>query len=346
MSIALPQIDLSTAAVGTTGTLDWQIVTSQSSAPVNYGRNTIRAAFGNAPHLYLYNESGCTLQVAYSTGESTVLPAGCWIVHELQPSCTSLTYTVLHVIANAPISMLLAVWYAPSERPPSSAVLGNSPIGGGVANTVSNELKGVGQTYSLTERDFGATLAGLVPTAFNTSLILGSTDPLGNAVEGAFITPLGELTADKTFSVNGVVTALNGDTTVGNGVPSIVAGNGTAGTHVTTTVTSTATFNTAAANGMYSIEAFAIINNAVTPNNITFTVSYTDVNGGARVDTIPLNFSTGTVFPNGATAVANGHYTSPGMTFPTQASSNITITYHDPTNTPNDYYWYIIKRYY
>jgi hypothetical protein len=128
MSYPLPVIDLATAApTDPPKTVDWQQISVQSARPGNTG-----------PHLMLYNESGCGLQITFNTTEGIVLPAGGWIAHELNPNCTSFTYTVLYVLPNAPVTKLIIVYYEPYEEVPSVPILGNSPVGiGGSVSTTS-----------------------------------------------------------------------------------------------------------------------------------------------------------------------------------------------------------------
>lgn len=137
MSQRLPAVDLSTAAVGTTGTLDW------SSAGLPTGQPGARG-----PRLQLFNESGCGLSITLSaSGRTFSLPAGGWTQGgiDLLPIDRSLTYTVVYVIANAAVATLEAVYWPVGEVPPAVS-LGNSPVGvsGSVTTTTVSSLKNDG----------------------------------------------------------------------------------------------------------------------------------------------------------------------------------------------------------
>lgn len=147
MSILLPTVSLSGATVGTTG--------SVSFSPVQVSANPRLIA--TPPTVHIYNESGCGLQLFFQiAGNSTFVPAGGWLPVQLSPGESGFTYKVSYVLPNAPISQLLAVYYDPSETPPSIGTLGNSPLNVGnpvnpyagvnLATFISNVSGSVGGT--------------------------------------------------------------------------------------------------------------------------------------------------------------------------------------------------------
>lgn len=129
MAITLPTIDLTTATAGTTGTLDLK-ATGYTANP----SGILRPA-----SLTLFNDSGCGLSLAFlPSGNSAVLPAGAWRTYQLFPGDALVQYTVLYLIPNAPVSILLAEYFAPGEMVIPLGILGNSPVGiGGLVNTSS-----------------------------------------------------------------------------------------------------------------------------------------------------------------------------------------------------------------
>ncbi|MGH8397491.1 MAG: hypothetical protein ACRETA_04510 [Gammaproteobacteria bacterium] len=129
MSDLIPFIDLTTAVVGTTGTIQLPLA----------------GMTGNQPsHLRIFNESGCGLQIQFNDGSDDYVPAGAWPVYELGNSVTQMSWQVTYVIPNAPINQLQLIYYYPGENVPAQPTLGNSPIGitGSVTtggSTLSNE---------------------------------------------------------------------------------------------------------------------------------------------------------------------------------------------------------------
>lgn len=138
MSIALPDVDLSTAVVGTSGVIDLSSL-GITSDPSLYKR---------PPTLYFFNDSGDGLSLAFQVSQDTLnLPAGAWLPVALQPGENQVTWTVKYVLPNPPVSKLMVTYYAPSEPVPSIVTLGNSPIGGGTVatnQTLSNEANNAG----------------------------------------------------------------------------------------------------------------------------------------------------------------------------------------------------------
>lgn len=90
--------------------------------------------------------------------------------------------------------------------------------------------------------------------------------------------------------------------------------------------------------GLYMISGYVRINNGTSGNDISFGCLYTDPDGTA----VPINFdltpNSGAIstFANGSNAFDNGWWSANTRTFYAKGGTAITITYTDPTNTPND----------
>lgn len=126
MSINLPTVDLSSAIVGTSGKI--KIPNPGMTDPLNIGANG---------YLRLFNESGSGLQLDFSDGTSDTLPAGAWPKYSISPTTSEVKWTVLYTMTNPQVTLLLPVYYYPGEEVPDNTILGNSPVGGSVASTVS-----------------------------------------------------------------------------------------------------------------------------------------------------------------------------------------------------------------
>lgn len=193
--MALPTIDLGSAVVGSTGTLDWQRLTGQSSHPAFYGPNTIKGSRGNAAHIQLFNESGAGLTIQFPSGDNLFIPAGGWLPWELDPSVTSLQYTVVYLIPNAPVSQLVAVYYFPHETPPNIPILGNSPVGiGGTVTTSSSNL-----VYNVQDATYGAKGDGITD---DTAAIQAAIAAASAAGGGIVFFPTGTYKITATLTVS------------------------------------------------------------------------------------------------------------------------------------------------
>jgi hypothetical protein len=131
MSIPLPNVDLSSAVVGSKGFIDLKNVGAGAG-----GVSANPSMQNSPPTLVMFNDSGCTLTITYAqTGNGFKMPAGAWIPAPLPPGENQINWSVDFVLQNAPISLLLCTYYAPGENIPTSFTLGNSPIGGAVQAT-------------------------------------------------------------------------------------------------------------------------------------------------------------------------------------------------------------------
>lgn len=132
MPIALPSVDLSTATIGSKGSIDLTRVMTR-----------VGPAYENKPaYLRLLNESGCGISISYQDrgGDSFYVIAGDRPLIPIYPGESALLYTVIYVLANPQISMLLAILYQPGETIPDAATLGNSPVGGTIVTTSATAL--------------------------------------------------------------------------------------------------------------------------------------------------------------------------------------------------------------
>src|SRR5215831_3822305 len=125
MSSQLPIQDLSTAVIGQTFKIDFTQFVKFNPAKISQ----------NA-HLAIYNESGCGLVCTMQqSGTQFFIPAGGWGISNIAPNDAICNLVVKYLITNAPVSSLIATYYAPDEDVPQSYTLGNSPVGGAVTTS-------------------------------------------------------------------------------------------------------------------------------------------------------------------------------------------------------------------
>lgn len=148
MSIQVASINLSTAIVGTAGT----IPLSQATPPPTL-QQQMRPLQAEGPNLFVWNESGCGLTCLWPLSRETfTLPAGQWRLLKVPPGEEQLFYQVTYVIPNANVSLLLADLYHPGEPLDPMGVLGNSPVAvGGTVSTASSNI-----VYNVTDPTYGA----------------------------------------------------------------------------------------------------------------------------------------------------------------------------------------------
>ena len=359
MSYVISTIDLSSATVGSTGSIDWSVIGLQA----NIGKfdSTARAT------LSFLNESGFGLQINFTNGQQFYLPAGGWQAVGVAAECTGASYSVLYSLSNPLVTKLLVTWYAPDEAVPAAPILGNSPIGGTVTTSKAQFLD-AGVIGGFTEQDFNPSGAGSGPM-----LISGSPNPSGqtpylgywDTTAGAFRRALSWAPAPTASALVNILIALGvtGVTTLTGGLAQLttynsetLAGNGlvvneedTDNLAVTTTGTKTIASYVvpATASGVATIRAsgYVIVNNGVSGNNITFNVNYKDQGGSAISRSLPMFSGAAAVtIMTGAISIANSHYEGYPLTITVQQSQTVTITYNDPTNTPNDHVTGVIER--
>lgn len=211
MSSPLKTLDLTGAAVGTTGTMDFNQYPKFLASDI-----TIKA------HITLKNESGCGLDITFkASGNYHFLAAGEWGTFEVQPNDGNMAVVVDYILPNPPVSRLKGIYYMPGEQVPPSSTLGNSPIGiGGTVNTL-------GGTASSIQND-----ANPIGTSIIEATVLGDG---GSAVsltnDAAFVLgdnahPGSMQAAGTIFANNGINTNTIRDDTHGNTAMDLTAGTG------------------------------------------------------------------------------------------------------------------------
>lgn len=135
MSILLPQIDLTTAVVGTKFTIDLTQV----------GYTSDLSNYQNKAHLRLLNDTCMGLSVTLrGKGKSLYVSAGQWPTITLEPGTTLIDFVCTYQILPVPsVCILSPYYYGPGEELDDLGVLGNTPqnIGGSglTVSTLSNE---------------------------------------------------------------------------------------------------------------------------------------------------------------------------------------------------------------
>lgn len=342
MSVTLPITDLSTATVGTVGTVDWA---AQLSA------EQYKATSDNAPHLWIFNESNCGLQLTFQSGEKPFLPAGGWVAVDLNPTCLYYSYEVAYIMTGPLVTSLVTVWFGPDEATPNLPALGNSPIGGTANVGTSQILKGSNDT------GFGVTTQGLPqvggyfiemiqPAARNdgeqSGLLLGALDAAQTpATPQVTLDPVqGFVFFDSpALKNNGVWNQYHGEDLALNGLIGCVAG--ITDLHVNVTTLQTLATYTTPSDGvthLYRVGGHVVVNNSVSGNNVSFTYNYTNSFGNNFTDCLIGHAPKATtqVFFTGTVAIANATYACGGLEFAAQPNTTITLAFQDPTNGPND----------
>lgn len=230
MSSQLPIQDLSTAVVGQTFKIDFTPFVKFN--PANISQNA---------HLAIYNESGCGLLCQMQqSGTQFFIPAGGWGISNIAPNDATCLLTVKYLITNAPVSSLIATYYAPNEEVPQSYTLGNSPVGGAVSTSggggIADHLINTGNAPSSSAiidiQESGSPAAnvfadnqGNFTLAQNVSAVYTQ---LFNVVAGASANSTNVSISDSNHvtQVNGLLQGLNGAYFGGiaSGQPSVVQG--------------------------------------------------------------------------------------------------------------------------
>ena len=207
MGTAILPIDLSTAIVGTTGNINIPTVTSEEGY-----------------HFLLFNESGCGLKLQFlDSGDTDSVPAGAWRKYPLAPGEERVTWSVVYILPNAPVSLILGTLYRPDEEVPDVGILGNSPIsiGGSVSTTNINALSNETSVLGTKIIDIGTLTIGDLLDIFNDhflwqvqqsgvahQVLKGQTsgNPLQIGQSGDISEVLGQLLIDQLLHVAGNLT--------------------------------------------------------------------------------------------------------------------------------------------
>lgn len=333
MSVQIANINTSAFIVGTTGTLSWG-----RNLPPPTIQQQMRPQAGGGPTIVLYNESGCLFTINLPvSGESFTLPAGRWAAIPMPPNEVSLNYTVSAIPpAGATLyNNLLADYYNPGEPVDHPGVLGNSPIG--ATTTTTQQLYASDQTHFIQGGwDAAHTRFQIQPNGNNPSLLALDYRDAGG-VEHDWLTCDGFGNAQVTNAV-GSVAGLG--TSGAYGVPVVC---GAVARQVVVTTGSTLIISaTPSVNTVYRISAFVRINNGTSGNLVSFLVTFWDPDKpGGTSDTATFQAWVGTsplkVFDGSSTSFLNNYYTCVPITVMHTAGKAMTVTYNDPTNTPNDH---------
>lgn len=141
MSILLPNIDLTSSTIGSTGTCSFD----------DAGPSSSLKEYKSPAHIQIYNESGCGLQLTFQNSKlTTFVPAGGWQTITLPIGESGYSYQVIYLLTNPNVSTLITIYYAAGEPVPNIASIGNSPIGGGTLSSNANQLINTGNTPGFT----------------------------------------------------------------------------------------------------------------------------------------------------------------------------------------------------
>jgi hypothetical protein len=127
MPIILPQVNLSQTVVtiGSTGIIDLSNIGIGTGTSANPSRTLDNGT------LYLFNESGCGLQISSpENAYGFFLPPGAWYPARVPIGATKFNWQVVTKLPNPQLNSLIPVYYFPGEDVPNM-ILGNSPIGVG-----------------------------------------------------------------------------------------------------------------------------------------------------------------------------------------------------------------------
>lgn len=144
-------------------------------------------------------------------------------------------------------------------------------------------------------------------------------------------------------SLDGRVSSLAGQNTQGNvGVPVLAV---VVHDQLVTTTGVITVVNIGVPLALFRIGVSFRVNNGISGNAITAQVSYTDSGGSAHTATLVMLGSAAFIqAANGANSFANSYWPAIPIQISTQAGSTLTVTYRDPTNTPNDLVSVTIER--
>lgn len=309
--------------------------------------------------FYLHNQTDTSMDV-YGDGSDSeylgTIPAelGFFAIHP-RKGYLSLEFrpgTVLNA-SSAPSAYVDGQYFAPGEADPGYPMIGLSRlVNVGNSLTVSNAtlLQGTGQNDGVTTHDetVGSTGgAALIPANVQpggSPLMLFPIDASGNVLVAAGILIAPALTTlQNALALGGAITQLAGKATAGAlGVAGIIGAPGPTPIIVTTAVNVLDMAPPAA--GFYRASVHALINNGVSGNAITFSLTYRDAAGTARTNFFAMQSGSTFLTAAGVSSFGNAGWASEPLCFYAGVAGNITFTYRDPTNTPNDTVNVILER--
>lgn len=316
------------------------------------GTVTIPNAPAQVIALDLYNASPIDLQVlGLPNGPFWLMMNHGMVVYTRPGPLGTLTFKAAQVpnVSSSPTSSVLITGYVAGDMPPAPGTyyIGrlNNIGNGGTIVTSTAVLQGTGQSQGLTEQDvtIGLQSGGpnLYPATQGEGLYL-SSNANGTPSKSIHIRQDGNL---DLFLAS--VVFYNGSSPLaGQGLVPIVAA--AQDFQVTTTGLKTVlTFTVGANNGLFRINWSAKVSNAVSGNAITAQVGFFDTSGGGH--TVFLNAVGGGGANNtlgfiGSNSIANSWYPGLSEMIGCKAGTTITISYNDPTNTPNDFVSAVIEQ--
>ena len=254
-------------------------------------------------------------------------------------------------VSNAPSSDIAVALYSPGEQlTPAAVGISRSLVS--VADIVAQFLEGDAQALKLTEVDDpnGFPVLG-PPSGANIGMGLGGNDS-GNvfrtileihtdgSIEATVLKHdgsgnFGDLEAGN-YYIGGAVKLVDSLFTAGlTGVPAILAKQVTTG--ITSTAAQTIINYAPTVTGLYRLNVFIRLNNSVSGNNLTITVTYHNAfSGGSDTKNLTFNDAAANLIAAGATSFANRGFPGIPVVFYADSGANIQLSYRDPTNTPND----------
>lgn len=241
---------------------------------------------------------------------------------------------------SVPTQTVLINLYPAYDTPPSGVFptyVGRVSNIGTTAVTTAQQLQGASQTQAVTTADSGGLGSEpmLAPVNNNQSLGL-SARTAGGATSLAFEVTTAGLNAKLPISqVNGITTATTGPS-ASLGVAGIMRFVQSQSVAVTTQVTMLTYTAPGSTDTTYHVSGHVVLNNGTSGNSISFKVSYTNSNNVAITHSLPMLAPLAVTLATGANSFSNA--TFPALVTPITAKggTTITITYQDPTNTPND----------
>lgn len=350
MSVQIASVNTAAFVVGTSGAVSWE-----HTAPPPTIRQQMRPGTDlSGPTVVVFNESACQFLISLPlTGQTFSLPAGRWVSLRVPPNEISLSYRVTAVASNGnPLfNNLLVDFYSPGEPVDEIGTLGNSPIGATTTNLTTQLTTVDGQYLYFVQRVSGTGHAGenydvvqLWPSAsvatVNQGGALMANDNSGGGHTAVAWDDLGYVSIPVGFAgIAGVATAGQ------YGVP--VVASATTRQLVSATGATTVLSITPTNTGLYRVSAFVDIRNGTSGNNVSLQVTYYDPDkpGGSSDFTYFVGFVGTPAFTvmNGGSAFNNNGWCTFPITIMHTGGKTLTVTYNDPTNTPNDHVSVVVE---
>lgn len=300
---------------------------------------TLPGDVGSITGFLAYNTSPVDLIVRYNA-VSRWLPVG---VMDWFPVYGQLSGAIVFStgqnpgLSGSPTTSVLLTIYTEHDGPPGSnypLYVGRILNVGTTTVTSAQQLQGVSQTNAVTETD-GANGPILAPLSNSQTLGLAARNNLGVAALVLEVLTTGINLKQKFLQMNSVTLATSG-LTPSWGVGGIVAFAQSTAVAVTTQQTIVTYTTPTGPDSTYRINGHFILTNAVAPNAVGFKCSYTNSSGTAITLNLPVLGPAGISVANGVATFSNATFPLVTTTITAKSATAITVTYQDPTNTPND----------